>query len=307
VTEPSTLERIPAVPAGAPRSEKRLHLRSYGMTNAGRVRARNEDQFLVASLAKTLCIRQSSLAEPNARHGNEQGHLFVVADGMGGAPGGEQASSLAVRLIEEYVTNTLKWFFHLKGPETENVLAEFQSALKQADARLFEETSEHPEFDGMGTTLTLAYNLGTSLFVAHAGDSRCYLCRDGNMTQLTHDHTLAEDLRRKNGGAWAEKLNHRFSHIITNAIGGRSRGVRAEIHRVTIEAGDAVLLATDGLTRELSDDQIGAILAAEKDPQAACERLVAAALDAGGRDNITVIVARFDVPADEASIPAAAT
>jgi PPM family protein phosphatase len=301
VNEPSTLERMPAVAAESTRSEPRLRLRSHGMTNPGRVRESNEDQFLIATLAKTLCIYQSSLAEPKARHGEEQGHLFVVADGMGGAPGGEQASSLAVRSIEEFVANTLKWFFHLKGPETEHVLDDFQSALKQADARLFAESDEHPELDGMGTTLTLAYNLGTTLFVAHAGDSRCYLCRDGNLVQLTHDHTLAEDLRHKDGGAWAAKLHHRFSHVITNAIGGHSRGVRAEIHRVTIAAGDAVLLATDGLTREVSDDQIAAVLDAEKDPQVACERLIAAALDAGGRDNITVIVARFDAPTDERS------
>jgi protein phosphatase len=271
-----------------------LRLRSFGLTNRGFCRESNEDQFLIATLAKALCIQQSSLSEPKSRYGDEKGHLFAVADGMGGAPGGAQASSLAVRSIEEFLANSLKWFFHLKGPEKETVLTDFQAALRQADARLFEESAEHPELDGMGTTLTLAYNLGADLFVAHAGDSRCYLCRDGQLVQLTRDHTLAEDLNRKELGQAAVKLRGRFSNIITNAIGGRSRGVKAEIHKVAIEAGDVVLLATDGLTRDVADERIAEILNAEHDPETACQRLVSQALKAGGKDNITVIVARFD-------------
>jgi PPM family protein phosphatase len=271
-----------------------LAVRSFGITDCGRVRDSNEDQFLIATLTKALYIQQSSLAEPKARYSDEMGHIFVVADGMGGAPAGKHASSLAVRSIEEFLANTLKWFFHLRGPETESVLADFQEALRRADAKLFEESAEHPELDGMGTTLTLAYSLGANLFVAHVGDSRCYLCRDGQLVQLTHDHTLAADLSRKGPGPWAQKISHRFRHIITNAIGGRTPGVRAEIHKCAIEAGDALLLATDGLTRCVSDDQIAAILAAEHDPQAACERLVTESLGAGGKDNVTVIVARYD-------------
>ena len=269
-------------------------VRSFGLTDRGLVRKTNEDQFLIATLTKAIRIQQSSLLAATTRRGDEEGHIFVVADGFGGAPGGEQASAIAVESIEDFLANTLKWFFRLKGAEKENVLAEFQDALRRADASIFQQSAEHPELDGMGTTLTLAYSLGANLFVAHAGDSRCYLFRASRLEQLTHDHTLAAALAERQSITVDETSRKRLNHIITNAIGGRSPGVRAEIHKRDLRSGDVVLLATDGLTRHLSDGQIAGILTAESDPQAACERLVATAIDAGGRDNVTVVVARYE-------------
>ena len=167
----------PPLPQASPKPRSTLGMRSFGMTDRGTVRESNEDQFLVATLSKSVVIDQSSLPNSLIEHPAEKGHIFLVADGFGGAPAGEQASALAIESIEDYLAHTLKWFFRMKGPETEKVLAEFQDALRQADARVFEEMSEHPEYSGMGTTLTLAYSLGSTLFVAHAGDSRCYLFR----------------------------------------------------------------------------------------------------------------------------------
>src|SRR5689334_22707495 len=108
--------------AVAERPSPRLNVRSFGLTDRGRVRSANEDSFLVADLAKAMHVQQSSLDEPDTHYGSECGHLFVVADGMGGHQAGEHASSLAVRTIERETLNTLKWFFHLQGPEEKNVL-----------------------------------------------------------------------------------------------------------------------------------------------------------------------------------------
>lgn len=291
----TVIESIPSSSSNSGSTEggHTLNLRSYGITDKGVVRETNEDQFLIAELTKAVRIRQSSLPHAATRRADDEGHIFLVADGFGGAPAGEVASALALESIEEFLANTLKWFFRMKGPETENVLAEFQTALRQADAKIFEESAEHPECQGMGTTLTLAYSLGAHLFVAHAGDSRCYLFRDPQLVQLTQDHTLAEVLAGQDQLPSNERTRRRFSHVITNAVGGRTPGVRPEIHKHALEAGDVLLLATDGLTRYVPDTQIAAILGTEFDPKTASERLVAQALDAGGHDNITVIVARY--------------
>ena len=273
-----------------------LAVRSFGMTDCGRVRKNNEDQFFIATLTKSLGVEQTSLPEENVKRSDKQGHVFAVADGFGGAPAGEHASALAVECIEDFLVNKLKWFFRLKGPEEDKVLAEFQEALRKADDRLFDESAEHPEIDGMGTTLTLAYSLGNILFIAHAGDSRCYLFHDGKLSRMTKDHTLAEALFGKDDcvpSPSTEKARRRLSHIITNAIGGSSPGVTAEVHKHTLEAGDLLLLATDGMTREVSDERIAAILQAERDPETASRLLVDEAINAGGRDNVTVIVASY--------------
>lgn len=271
-----------------------LGVRSFGMTDRGLVRDCNEDQFLIAVLTKALGIQQSSLPQAKAKYGHEKGHIFLVADGIGGSAAGEEASALAVKSIEDFLVNTLKWFFQVKGPEKENVVGEFQDALRLADARIFGEVAQHPELDGMGTTMTLAYSLGDNLFVANAGDSRCYLFRDGELVQLTRDHTLVQDAVEHGLIPLGHTGHHVIRNVITNAIGGHRPGVRVDVHKATMESGDVLLVATDGLTHMVSDELIAATLGAEPDPKIACERLVAQALEHGGRDNVTVIVARYE-------------
>ncbi len=289
----STLIAPEAPPKAAP-----LGVRSFGMTDRGLVRESNEDQFLIVSLTKALEIRQSSLPQAPAQYGNDQGQIFVVADGVGGSAAGEKASALAVKSIEEFLINTLKWFFQFKEPEQNNVVAEFQEALRRADARIFGEVAQHPELAGMGTTLTLAYSLGANLFVANAGDSRCYLFRQGELTRLTCDHTLAQDMARLGFVRHSHKGRPFGGNVITNAIGGNTPGVWVEVHKATIEPGDVLLLATDGLTTFVPDERIAATLAAEPDPRIACERLVAQSLEQGGHDNVTVIVACYETITD---------
>lgn len=270
-----------------------LTVDTFGLTDTGKVRPANEDNFLVAELSKALCVKQSSLKAPVTQHGQDRGHLFLVADGMGGHAAGERASALAVQSIEEFVLNTLQWFFDLRGPDGDSVVAEFQEALRRTDARVIDESVRNPELRGMGTTLTAAYQHGTALFLVHVGDSRGYLWRGGKLRQITRDHTLVAEWQRHGILSAEEAENHRMRHVIVNVVGGRESGVKVEAHKVDLEAGDTVLLCTDGLTEMLSDVQIAAILGAEPSPQAACERLIAEANAQGGRDNVTAVIARF--------------
>jgi serine/threonine protein phosphatase PrpC len=273
-----------------------LAVKTFGITDQGRVRASNEDQFLIAELTKTMRIWQASVPEAKAQFGDERGHLFLVADGMGGHQGGEEASALAVLAIQQFTLNTLKWFFESKQ-EAQSVLAQFQAALRQADARVREQAAEHQELRGMGTTVTMAYHLDAQLCVVHVGDSRAYLFRDDELDQLTRDHTLMAELIQSGGIQPAEAAKHRFRHVITNVVGGNDVGVIVEAHAVEVQAGDRLLLCSDGLTEMVTNDAIAATLRADREPEPACRSLVTQANEAGGGDNITLVIVRFD-PAD---------
>jgi protein phosphatase len=292
-TDPPRDTVLEAAPAAASVSGPFL-VRTYGLTNPGKVRPSNEDQFLVAALTKALQVQYTSLPQSRVQYGEERGYLFVVADGMGGHQAGEQASALAVDSIERFVLNTFKWFFQLKGPEGQNVLTEFHAALRQTDARICKEAAEHPQLWGMGTTLTTAYSFGADLFVVHVGDSRCYLFRQGQLRQLTHDHTLVQEMVRRGHLKPEEAAAHQWRHVVTNIIGGNEKGVQPEVQKVGLEAGDVLLLCSDGLTEMVPNEQIAAVLQDEREPRRACERLIALANEAGGRDNITVIVAQYE-------------
>ena len=267
---------------------------SFGLTDRGKTRSTNEDQFLIGELARTLWVRQTSLLQPETLYGRNRGHVFLVADGMGGHQAGEVASELTVRTVEAFVLHLLHRFSNIELADEQGVVADLQAALEHADARIFEETAHHPQLAGMGTTLTLALVSAWKLFVMHAGDSRCYLYRGGRLRQLTEDHTLVGELARRGVLSPEEVRHHRLRHVVTNVLGGGEAGVRVDVHRADLEPGDVLLLCSDGLTEMLDDNCIAAVLAAEGEPQRACERLVAEANEAGGRDNITVIVARFE-------------
>ena len=288
-------ESASSPPAAAPAATN-LRVQAFGLSHKGQVRPHNEDAFLIAELAKAMRVLQSSLPQSETHYGQERGHLFLVADGMGGHQAGEQASSLTVRSIEWFMLNTLKWFFHLQGPEEKNVLSEFQAALRQADRALFEQAERHPELHGMGTTLTMAYHLSGELFIIHVGDSRGYLLRAGQLHRLTSDHTLTAELVRRGALDPQDEAHHPYRHVITNCVGGTEPGVSVEAHKLDLAPGDVLLLCSDGLTEMVDDKTIQAVLNHEPDPRFACEHLVSRANQAGGKDNITVIVARFDAP-----------
>jgi protein phosphatase len=277
--------------APPPARSRSLVLKSYGMSHQGLVRKTNEDRFLVAELGRTLTVQQTNLPQPKAKHSFHRGFVLMVADGMGGHRAGEIASGLTVGTIEEFLLNTLKRFSNLQAREEQNAMDELQSALFRADARIFEETSKHPEWLGMGTTLTLAFAVNWKLFIAHAGDSRCYLLSKGRLQQLTQDHTVTAELMRLGVDLPDGGKSHPYRHVVTNILGGKDPGVDVECHRCDLHHHDKLLLCSDGLTEMVSDDEIADILDNEAEPKNACARLIAEANKRGGMDNITVIVA----------------
>jgi serine/threonine protein phosphatase PrpC len=294
-TSPGTEREATPIPDTLRHRDKAsLDVHSFGVTDKGRERSSNEDQFLIARLTGAVGIQQSSIPQSTAFVcGGEQGHLFVVADGMGGAAGGERASSLAVGSIERFALGALKWLLTLGGAGQVDLLAELKTALTQADARICAEAAEHPELHGMGTTVTLAYSFGSQLFIAHVGDSRAYLLRGGRLYRLTQDHTLVEQMIAQGVLTPRRAANHQLRHVVTNIVGGSNPGVTTELHKIDLAPGDRLLLCTDGLSEMSSDDRIAKILAGAPGPRAAAEALTREANEQGGRDNVTAIVADY--------------
>jgi len=272
---------------------RRLAVQSFGLTDRGRQRPTNQDQFVTAVLTRALGVQQTSLPQSSVHYADDRGHVFIVADGMGGASGGEQASALAVSAMERFLLNALRWLLTLNGAEQANVLHDFKAALRSVDASVCAAAANDPGLHGMGTTLTMAYSSETDLFVAHVGDSRCYLYRDGALQQLTHDDTLVQQMVESGLLPKEKAASHDLRHVITNVVGGTTPGVQAEVHRMSLYPGDTLLLCTDGLTGMVPDDRIAAVLKACRSPRDACEQLARLANERGGEDNVTVIVARY--------------
>jgi protein phosphatase len=299
-----------------PEPERQLRVRNFGLTDSGRVRPANEDHFLIAELTRGLHVRQSSVPQPSVQpaclprppmESDGTGHLLVVADGMGGHRAGEYASRLTVQALVKSLGARPEGAVRLRGPEGETLVRNFHDAIEQAQRILFAEGARHPECRGMGTTLTLAYVSGRDLFVAHVGDSRCYLLRGGELRRLTQDHTMTEEMLRLGVIRPAQAATHIYRHVVTNCLGGSEPALRVEMHRTELEPGDVLLLCSDGLTDMVPDERIRDILLAEPNPEEACASLVAEANEQGGKDNITVVLARCesaDVPAPDWFLPA---
>jgi protein phosphatase len=266
-----------------------------GLTHTGSVRETNQDQFLVADLAKSMLVHQTSLAIEEHQHlfGASQGKLMVVADGMGGHAGGERASTIAVNSLANHVLNTLPWFLGLDRSQESDLEEELKAALQRCQRNIQAEETKDQALRGMGTTLTMAYAIGARLYIVHAGDSRGYLFRENVLHQVTKDQTMAQALVDQGALSQKDAETSRFNHILSNCIGGGTPDLSPVVYKITLQPGDIILLSTDGLTNMVKEDDVVKILAQSVSSDDKCKALVEAALAGGGKDNVTVVVAKF--------------
>ena len=264
----------------------------FGLTHPGRTGLVNEDQFLVADLLKSVYVRQTSLdtGDRTRLTAGPRAHLFLVADGVGGRPAGRLASALTVRTLTRYLLTSMPFFPRRRLGRRDDLYAELAAALR-ACRRAVATAAAGPGLDRMSSTLTLAYVLWPRLYIVHAGDSRAYLVRGGRLRRLTHDHTVAQGMADRGALTQAEADESRWNRVLTRCITG-TEGIVADVRKTILRPGDTLLLCTDGLTHGVSDEEIGLLLAGGRAEDAA-GRLVAAANDAGGEDNVTAVVARF--------------
>jgi PPM family protein phosphatase len=207
--------------------------------------------------------------------------LFVVADGMGGAQAGEVASKLAVEEFQEAL------------PDQGSAEERLTDRIRAANRRIYDLSRTEHEHAGMGTTLTAVYLDDDHLAVAHVGDSRAYIFREGELTRLTQDHSLVEELVRQGKLTEEQAAEHPQRSIITRALGIEGH-VDVDTWSYPMRAADVVLLCSDGLTSMIGEEQIARILGGERSLDRAADQLIGAANDAGGRDNITVVLFRLE-------------
>jgi protein phosphatase len=268
-----------------------------GLSHQGLVRPNNEDHFLIVTFGRRYETLLSNLpAEQVPKRAEEVGYAVLVADGMGGAAGGETASRMAISNLVSLVLHTPDWILHTGDQETERVMERMADRYRRVDASLREQGSEDPTLRGMGTTMTVACSLGTILVVGHIGDSRAYLFRDGSLHQLTRDHTLVQALVDAGRLTAEEAAKHPYRHMLTRYLGGGKNSVEGDFQRVALADGDQLLLCTDGLTEMADNPTIESVLKGAATAREACDALLALALKKGGKDNVTVALARYRFP-----------
>jgi protein phosphatase len=286
---PSAAAQIPLSFSGSARVE------IAGSTHPGKVRPNNEDHFLFGRFGRYLEILDTNLPEEEiASRTDETGYGMLVADGVGGSAAGEEASKLAIKTLVNLFLRTPDWFLRLDNDDwMQEVMRRVSERYELINAELAEQARLNPELRGFATTLTLAAGLGRRLIVAHVGDSRVYLMRGGELQRLTHDHTIAESLARVGIISQQQAARHHLRHVLIKAIGDPKLRVQPDVHEHGLEDHDCLLLCTDGLTDIVDEKTIAAVLASSAPVEKVCNQLIDKALRAGGRDNVTAVVARY--------------
>lgn len=283
----------------------RVQVEFGAVTHRGNVRDQNEDSFIVYRVGRYWEKLATSLPPQELPDRFEEfAYAMAVADGIGGQSGGEVASKLAIRVIVNLVINSHRWALRLDNPETrdEEIAAakkRVEDYFHRVDAALTEHADRYPRLAGMGTTMTGAYTSSHDLFTIHVGDSRAYLFRGGKLNQLTHDQTLAQQLADTGAISPEEAAHHYLRHTLTSCLGGQNGRVAVDVRLWHLLEGDRVLLCSDGLTEMVSEAQIAQVLSTTPGSQPACETLLNLALHQGGKDNVTVLLAKYHWPEDK--------
>ncbi len=264
----------------------------FGITHPGKVRQDNQDHFLFATLHKTMRVGGTSLPNPELLELPSQrlASFGLVADGVGGRTGGETASRAALEAIAGYVTHAMHTFYTADPDNQQVFLDSLQEAARESHEAVVARARESGDQRGMATTLTAMIAMWPRLYVLHVGDSRCYRFRAGVAEQLTRDQTMAQDLV-DSGVLPADRApKSPFANVLSSSLGGAT--TLPLVIRSDLQAGDVILLCSDGLTKHVSAQRIAERLTDLKSSEQAARDLVDDALAGGGSDNVTVVVLR---------------
>jgi PPM family protein phosphatase len=279
----------------------RVEVDMAGLSDRGLVRSNNEDHFLTVRFGRYLETVETNLPTVDWFGREEEiGYALLVADGVGGHSAGEVASRMAITTLADLVLMTPDWILRLDDKAAmQEVIRRAEERYRQINKTLVQEAQENPFLHGFATTLTVAASLGSTLFLTHIGDSRAYLYRQGRLYRLTRDHTLAQELADRGIIAPDEVSTHAMRHMLTQVLGAEDHPVQPDVQQISLEDGDCVLLCTDGLNDMVADESIAAMLGASEPAAITCRQLIDHALEAGGKDNVTVAIARYRFPPAE--------
>lgn len=284
-------ERTPSTDA-ALRKPQDDEVDMYGLTHSGKVRAANQDHFLICSVRKQIQVHRTSLPDVDRLPlaGERMAFIAVVADGVGGGTKGETASRLALERVTEYVALTMRAYHDLDATDDQPFMEALQEAAWKCHASVVAEAEADSEHRGMATTLTLWLAVWPRAYLLQVGDSRFYVFRDDKLTRISRDQTMAQELVDQGVLTSATAMNTKWANVLSSSIGGQQTA--PVVTRLDQDWRNVSLLCSDGLTKHVSDERIAERLRSMTSAKQVCEDLLQDALDDGGSDNISVIVVR---------------
>jgi serine/threonine protein phosphatase PrpC len=261
----------------------------FGLTHVGNVRTENQDHYMICSLHKQMVVHSTSLPPDELPGQNERlAFLGMVADGVGGGLGGEQASRLALEEVTSFVHTSLNCYYTHDSAHEDLFVDALRKSAQRCHARVLEASHNDAGRQGMATTLTLVIGVWPRAYVVQVGDSRAYLLHRGELIRLTRDQTVAQDLVDA-GVIESEKAEKStWSNVLASAIGGNEMG--PVVTSVEQHWGDSLLLCSDGLTLHVSDEELAEHLRGPGTAEVKCQILKNLALERGGKDNVTILI-----------------
>jgi protein phosphatase len=264
------------------------------VSDRGLVREENQDHYLVLRITRSMERLLTNLPENQVpARADEVGYGFAVADGMGGPVGGEVASQMAISTLISLALHEPDWVFGIRPEDTKRRAERMAKRWELVQAAIRARGEQEPALGQMGTTMISAVSLGTRLVIGHVGDSRLYVFRQGHLLQLTRDHTLAQMMLDLGRLTPEEAATDPRRNILMSSFSATGDTYRGDFQQAALDDGDQLLLCTDGLTDMVDNETIGRVLSQAGSSDEACRFLIEAALKNGGKDNVTIVLARY--------------
>jgi serine/threonine protein phosphatase PrpC len=265
-----------------------------GATHVGLRRQENQDNYVVIRRTRVQEMLLSNLPPQDFVLPPDTAHGIAVADGMGATGRGDLASQLAIRTAWELAGRTTSWLMKLGDLNTTELTERIEGFTRQMQVAFDDEFMINPDFADSGTTWTCAYFVSSFAVVANIGDSPCFLWRDATMGRVSTDHTVEQEFIKS---GVSPEIAGKYGHMLTRCFGAHTHDARADVHHLRLRPGDQLLLCTDGLTDMVPAARIAQCLEESSTAQTACDALIELALAAGGKDNVTAVLARiFSAP-----------
>jgi len=264
----------------------------------GKLRPFNQDHYLAVRLGRSQEVLDTSLAERDVPgHFEEYAYALLVADGLGQTGAGSLASRIALSTFAHLALHYGRWNVRIDRETAFDVMNRAQRLYEGVNDAVIRHAQDHEELQGMASTLTAAYSAGDDLFIAHVGHSRAYLYRQGELTKLTVDHTVAESVARNHAPQPLQPASSQdLQHILTDTIGGKRRLPEISIEHFRLQDGDRLLLCTNGLTDVLDDKGIAEVLTCRRHPSEDSRILADVALEHGSEDDVTIVLGDYRIP-----------
>jgi len=266
-------------------------------SHRGRAHGENDDHYLVLRLAQRLETLETSLASADLPGGLEEyAYAAVVADGIGPGGAGSVAARLAISTLAHLALRFGHWNLRLDPKAASEVVDRSEWLFRQTHEAVRRRSQAEPRLAGMAAALTGIYSVGTDLFVAHVGHSRCYIFRDGILARLTRDQTLSERRAISPHPIPVGEAIEDVTHVLTHVVGAGSNGPGVIVEHFRLADDDTVLICTNGVTDAVGDDAIADVLASRRSQTEQCDLLVDLAVANGGEDNATAVIVNYRVP-----------